>query len=50
MLRQKLETIQKELGESDEDSEIRELYDKLKKAGMPEEIEEKAKRNKKLHR
>jgi len=44
MLRQKLETIQKELGESDEDSEIRELYDKLKKAGMPEEIEEKAKK------
>jgi ATP-dependent Lon protease len=44
MLRQKLETIQKELGESDEDSEITELYDKLKKAGMPEEIEEKARK------
>ncbi len=42
MLRERLKTIEKELGESDEDSEIRELYDKLKKAKMPEEIAEKA--------
>ena len=42
MLRERLKTIEKELGESDEDSEIRELMDKLKRAKMPEEIEEKA--------
>nr|MBI5455811.1 endopeptidase La [Candidatus Levybacteria bacterium] len=42
MLRERLKTIEKELGESDEDSEIKELYDKLKKAKMPEDIEEKA--------
>jgi ATP-dependent Lon protease len=42
MLRERLKTIEKELGESDEDGEIRELMDKLKKAKMPEEIEEKA--------
>jgi ATP-dependent Lon protease len=42
MLRERLKTIEKELGESDEDSEIKELYDKLKKAKMPEEIAEKA--------
>ena len=41
MLRERLKTIEKELGESDEDSEIRELYDKLKKAKMPDEIREK---------
>ena len=44
MLRERLKTIEKELGESDEDSEIKELMDKLKKAGMPEDIEEKAKK------
>lgn len=42
MLRERLKTIEKELGESDEDSEIRELMDKLKKAQMPTDIEEKA--------
>jgi len=42
MLRERLKTIEKELGESDEDGEVRELMDKLKKAKMPEEIEEKA--------
>ena len=42
MLRERLKTIEKELGESEEDGEIRELYEKLKKAKMPEEIEEKA--------
>lgn len=44
MLRERLKTIEKELGESDEDSEIRELMVKIKKAGMPGEIEEKAKK------
>ena len=44
MLRERLKTIEKELGENDEDSETRELMDKLKKAKMPQEIEEKAKK------
>ncbi len=44
MLRERLKTIEKELGENDEDSEIRELMQKIKAAGMPEEIEEKAKK------
>jgi ATP-dependent Lon protease len=44
MLRERLKTIEKELGESDEDSETKELIDKLKKARMPAEIEEKAKK------
>ncbi len=44
MLRERLKTIEKELGESDEDSETRELSDKLKKAKMPKDIEEKAKK------
>ena len=42
MLRERLKTIEKELGESDEDSEVKELYDKLRKAKMPEDIAEKA--------
>jgi ATP-dependent Lon protease len=44
MLRERLKTIEKELGENDEDSETRELMDKLKKAKMPEDIEEKARK------
>jgi ATP-dependent Lon protease len=44
MLRERLKTIEKELGESEEDGEIRELMQKIKTAGMPEEIEEKAKK------
>ena len=44
MLRERLKTIEKELGESEEDSEIRELMQKIKEAGMPEEIEEKARK------
>lgn len=44
MLRERLKTIEKELGESDEDSEIKELMQKIKAAGMPEDIEEKAKK------
>lgn len=41
-LRERLKTIEKELGESDESSEIKELLVKIKKAGMPEDVEEKA--------
>ena len=44
MLRERLKTIEKELGESDEDSETRELMVKLKAAKMPKDIEEKAKK------
>ena len=41
MLRERLKTIEKELGQ-DEEGETKELMDKMKKAGMPEEVEEKA--------
>ena len=44
MLRERLKTIEKELGETDEDGETKELMDKLRKAKMPAEIEEKAKK------
>lgn len=44
MLRERLKTIERELGQSDEDSEIKELSDKIKVAGMPEDVEEKAKK------
>ncbi|HEX7042312.1 MAG TPA: endopeptidase La [Patescibacteria group bacterium] len=45
ILRERLKTIEKELGqESDDSGEIKELMDKIKKAGMPEEVEEKAKK------
>ncbi len=44
MLRERLKTIEKELGENDEDSEIREMMQKIKEAEMPEDIEEKAKK------
>jgi len=44
MLRERLKTIEKELGENDEDGETRELMEKVKQAKMPEEIEEKAKK------
>ena len=44
MLRERLKTIEKELGENEEDSETRELLDKIKKLGMPEDIEVKAKK------
>jgi len=44
MLRERLKTIEKELGQTDEDSEIRELMDKIKEAGMSEDVEEKAKK------
>src|SRR5690606_17286689 len=42
ILRERLKSIEKELGESDEAGEIKELLDKIKKAKMPAEVEEKA--------
>lgn len=45
MLRERLKTIEKELGEEGEEvGETKELLEKIKKAGMPEEVEEKAKK------
>jgi len=44
MLRERLKTIERELGQTDEDGEVRELLDKIKAAGMPEDVEEKAKK------
>jgi len=44
MLRERLKTIEKELGDTDEDGEIKELMEKIKKAKMPEDIEEKMKK------
>ncbi len=45
ILRERLKTIEKELGEEGEEaSETRELLDKMKKAEMPEDVEEKAKK------
>ena len=44
ILRERLKTIEKELGESEEDNEIKELLTKIKEAGMPEEIEDKARK------
>ncbi|MBI4067040.1 endopeptidase La [Candidatus Gottesmanbacteria bacterium] len=42
VLRERLKTIEKELGEENENREIRELQDKIKRARMPKEVEEKA--------
>ena len=42
VLRERLKTIEKELGEEPETKEFKELADKIKKAGMPEEVHEKA--------
>lgn len=44
MLRERLKTIEKELGGTEEDSEVKELMDKIKEAEMPEDVEEKAKK------
>ncbi len=44
MLRERLKTIEKELGETDEAGETKEMLDKIEKAGMPEDVEEKAKK------
>ncbi len=44
MLRERLKTIEKELGETDEAGETKEMLDKIEKAGMSEDVEEKAKK------
>lgn len=44
VLRERLKTIEKELGEEGESKEIKELADKIKKAAMPLDVEEKAKK------
>ncbi len=44
LLRERLKTIEKELGEGEEDSEVRELLERLRKAKMPEDIEAKVKK------
>ncbi len=44
ILRERIKTIEKELGESDEGSEVKELLEKIKAAGMPKDVEEKAKK------
>ena len=44
ILRERLKTIEKELGDSDEDGETKEYIDKIKKAKMPQETEEKARK------
>lgn len=41
ILRERLKTIEKELGETEDGGDIKELADKIKKAGMPKDIEEK---------
>jgi len=42
ILREKLKTIEEELGEKDGDRDINEYEEKIKKAKMPEEVEKKA--------
>jgi len=42
VLRERIKTIEKELGDDDENKEFKELADKIKKAGMPIEVREKA--------
>ena len=42
VLRERMKTIEKELGENDENKEFKELGDKIKKAGMPDEVRAKA--------
>ena len=44
ILRERLKTIQKELDDTDEGGEYKELSDKIKVAGMPKEVEEKARK------
>ncbi len=44
VLRERMKTIEKELGEEGENKETKELSDKIKKAGMPAEVLEKAKK------
>ncbi len=42
VLRERMKTIEKELGEDDDNKEIKELADKIKKAGMPSDVRAKA--------
>jgi len=42
VLRERIKTIEKELGDTDENKEIKEIADKIKKSGMPEEVRKKA--------
>ena len=42
VLRERMKTIEKELGEDDENKDIKELADKIKKAGMPADVRSKA--------
>jgi ATP-dependent Lon protease len=44
MLRERLRTIEEELGEKEENSEIKTYLHKIKEAKMPEEVEEKARK------
>jgi ATP-dependent Lon protease len=44
MLRERLRTIEEELGEKEDNSENRLLLNKIKEAKMPQEVEEKAKK------
>ncbi|MBP6913521.1 MAG: endopeptidase La [Candidatus Levybacteria bacterium] len=44
ILRERLKTIQKELDDTDDTGEFKELSDKIKAAGMPKEVEEKARK------
>ncbi|MEK7605329.1 MAG: endopeptidase La [Patescibacteria group bacterium] len=44
ILRERLKTIEKELGEEEGGSEIKELMQKVKEAKMPEDVEDKAKK------
>jgi ATP-dependent Lon protease len=42
ILREQMKAIQKELGDDDQGSEVRELREKIEAAGMPEPVKEKA--------
>jgi ATP-dependent Lon protease len=42
VLRERMKTIEKELGENDDNKEFKELSDKIKKSGMPPEVRLKA--------
>jgi len=42
VLRERIKTIEKELGEGDENKEYKDISEKIKKAGMPDEVRKKA--------
>ncbi len=48
VLRERMKTIEKELGEDDDNKEMKDLAEKIRKAGMPDEVRTKA--EKELHR